>query len=54
MVCGRYTGEDPIDELKPIAQHVAGFCVKDCGAVKGDVMIQFGAGKGDSPASSAR
>jgi sugar phosphate isomerase/epimerase len=42
-----YTGKDPIEELKPIAQHVTGFCAKDCGAVKGDVMIQFGAGKVD-------
>ena len=40
-----YTGKDPVEELKPIAQHVTGFCAKDCGAVKGDVMIQFGAGK---------
>ena len=31
--------------MKPIAQHVTGFCAKDCGAVKGDVMIQFGTGK---------
>jgi sugar phosphate isomerase/epimerase len=42
-----YTGKDPIEELKPIARHVTGFCAKDCGAVKGDVMIQFGAGKVD-------
>lgn len=42
-----YTGKDPIEELKPIAQHVTGFCAKDCGAVKGDVMIQFGTGKVD-------
>jgi sugar phosphate isomerase/epimerase len=40
-----YTGKDPVEELKPIAQHVTGFCAKDCGAVKGDVMIQFGSGK---------
>jgi sugar phosphate isomerase/epimerase len=40
-----YTGKDPIEELKPIAQHVTGFCAKDCGAVKGEVMIQFGTGK---------
>ena len=40
-----YTGRDPVEELKPIAQHVTGFCAKDCGAVKGDVMIQFGTGK---------
>ena len=40
-----YTGKDPIEELKPIARHVTGFCAKDCGAVKSDVMIQFGTGK---------
>src|SRR6266850_5826323 len=42
-----YTGKDPIEELKPVAQHVTGFCAKDCGAVKGDVMIQFGTGRVD-------
>ena len=42
-----YTGKDPIEELKPIAQYVTGFCAKDCATVKGDVMIQFGAGKVD-------
>lgn len=42
-----YTGKDPVAELAPIAEHVTGFCAKDCGAVKGDVMIQFGAGKVD-------
>jgi sugar phosphate isomerase/epimerase len=42
-----YTGKDPVEELKPIAQHVTGFCAKDCGTVKGDVMIQFGTGKVD-------
>ena len=40
-----YTGKDPIEEFKPIAEHVTGFCAKDCGAPKGDVMIQFGTGK---------
>jgi len=40
-----YTGKDPVEELKPIAQHVTGFCAKDCGEPKGDVMIQFGTGK---------
>jgi len=40
-----YTGKDPIEEVKPIAAHVTGFCAKDCGEVKGDVMIQFGTGK---------
>jgi sugar phosphate isomerase/epimerase len=42
-----YTGKDPVEELKPIAEHVTGFCAKDCGAPKGDVMIQFGSGKVD-------
>ena len=28
-------------------QYVTGFCAKDCGQPKGDVMIQFGAGKVD-------
>jgi sugar phosphate isomerase/epimerase len=40
-----YTGKDPVEELKPIAQHVTGFCAKDCAEPKGDVMIQFGTGK---------
>jgi sugar phosphate isomerase/epimerase len=42
-----YTGKDPVAELEPIAQHVTGFCAKDCGQLKGEVMIQFGAGKVD-------
>jgi sugar phosphate isomerase/epimerase len=42
-----YTGKDPVAELLPIAEHVTGFCAKDCGAPKGDVMIQFGTGKVD-------
>jgi sugar phosphate isomerase/epimerase len=42
-----YTGKDPVEELKPIAQHVTGFCAKDCAAVKSDVMIQFGTGRVD-------
>ena len=42
-----YTGKNPVEELKPIAQHVTGFCAKDCAALKGDVMIQFGTGKVD-------
>ena len=44
-----YTGKDPIEELKPIAQHVTGFCAKDCPGVKGEVMSQFGTGKVDFP-----
>jgi len=42
-----YTGKDPVEVLKPIAQHVTGFCAKDCAVPKGDVMIQFGTGKVD-------
>ncbi|MGA2175265.1 MAG: sugar phosphate isomerase/epimerase family protein [Verrucomicrobiota bacterium] len=42
-----YTGKDPVEELKPIAGHVTGFCAKDCAQPKGDVMIQFGTGKVD-------
>jgi sugar phosphate isomerase/epimerase len=42
-----YTGKDPVEELKPIAAHVTGFCAKDCAAPKSDVMIQFGTGKVD-------
>jgi len=42
-----YTGKDPIEEFKPIAQHVTGFCAKDCPGVKGEVMSQFGTGKVD-------
>ena len=45
-----YTGKDPVAELEPIVRHVTGFCAKDCGEVKGDVMIQFGTGKVDFPA----
>jgi sugar phosphate isomerase/epimerase len=42
-----YTGKDPIEQLEPIAQHVTGFCAKDCAARESDVMIQFGTGKVD-------
>ena len=42
-----YTGKDPVEELKPIAQHVTGFCAKDCAQPKSEVMIQFGTGKVD-------
>ena len=45
-----YTGKDPVAELAPIAEHVSGFCAKDCGEPKGEVMIQFGSGKVDFPA----
>jgi sugar phosphate isomerase/epimerase len=49
-----YTGKDPVAELEPIVEHVTGFCAKDCvvgpdakGALKPDVMVQFGTGKVD-------
>lgn len=42
-----YTGKDPVAEIDPIAPHITGFCAKDCGELKGDVMLQFGAGKVD-------
>jgi sugar phosphate isomerase/epimerase len=42
-----YTGKDPVAEIEPIARHITGFCAKDCGELKGDVMLQFGAGKVD-------
>ena len=42
-----YTGKDPVAEIDPIAKHITGFCAKDCGEPKGDVMIQFGSGKVD-------
>jgi sugar phosphate isomerase/epimerase len=42
-----YTGKDPVEELKPVAQYVTGFCAKDCAAPNSDVMIQLGAGKVD-------
>jgi len=42
-----YTGKDPLEQLKPIARHVTGFCAKDCGEQKGNVMLEFGQGKVD-------
>jgi sugar phosphate isomerase/epimerase len=42
-----YTGKYPLEELKPIAQEVTGFCAKDCAGKGKDVMIQLGAGKVD-------
>jgi len=42
-----YTGKDPVEELKPVVQHVTGFCAKDCSGNEGDVMIPFGTGKVD-------
>ena len=40
-----YTGLDPVEQLKPIAEHVTGVCAKDCNEQKGNVMIPFGTGK---------
>jgi Sugar phosphate isomerases/epimerases len=45
-----YTGKDPVAEIDPIAPHITGFCAKDCGGLKSEVMIQFGDGKVDFPA----
>jgi sugar phosphate isomerase/epimerase len=42
-----YTGKDPLEQLKPIVQHVTGFCAKDCEREKGSVWLQFGKGKVD-------
>jgi sugar phosphate isomerase/epimerase len=42
-----YTGKDPVEELRPIVQHVTGFCAKDCAEPRGEVMIQFGTGRVD-------
>jgi sugar phosphate isomerase/epimerase len=42
-----YTGKDPLEQLKPIAQHVTGFCAKDCDREKGSVWLEFGKGKVD-------
>ncbi|MFN0123496.1 MAG: sugar phosphate isomerase/epimerase family protein [Blastocatellia bacterium] len=49
-----YTDKDPVTELMPVIGHVTGFCAKDCGALRGDVMIQFGAGKVDFGAVFAK
>jgi len=42
-----YTGKDPLEQLKPIAQYVTGFCAKDCDHEKGNVWLEFGKGKVD-------
>jgi sugar phosphate isomerase/epimerase len=42
-----YTGKDPLEQLKPIIQHVTGFCAKDCAGVKGEIWLDFGKGKVD-------
>jgi sugar phosphate isomerase/epimerase len=42
-----YLGKDPLEQLKPIVQHVTGFCAKDCDKQRGNVWLQFGTGKVD-------
>ena len=42
-----YTGKDPVEQLKPIAEQVTGLCAKDCSGQKGSVTLQFGTGKVD-------
>ncbi len=39
-----YTGKDPLEQLKPIVQHVTGFCAKDCAKEKGEIWLDFGKG----------
>jgi sugar phosphate isomerase/epimerase len=45
-----YTGKDPLEQLKPIADKVTGFCAKDCDKQRGEVWLNFGTGKVDFPA----
>jgi sugar phosphate isomerase/epimerase len=40
-----YTGKDPVEQLKPVVQHVTGFCAKDCDQQNGNVWLEFGTGK---------
>lgn len=42
-----YTGKDPLEQLKPIVQHVTGFCAKECDRKDGNVWLEFGTGKVD-------
>jgi sugar phosphate isomerase/epimerase len=42
-----YTGKDPLGQLKPIVQHVTGFCAKDCAKEKGEIWLDFGKGAVD-------
>ncbi len=42
-----YTGKDPVEQLKPIANQVTGFCAKDCDKERGSVWLEFGTGKVD-------
>lgn len=45
-----YTGKDPVEQIKPIAPHVTGFCAKDCDKQGGSVWLALGSGKVDFPA----
>lgn len=42
-----YEGRDPLEQLRQLAEHVTGFCAKDCDGQKGNVWLQFGTGKVD-------
>jgi sugar phosphate isomerase/epimerase len=42
-----YTGKDPVEQVKPIAQHVTGFCAKDMDKQKGTPWLDFGKGTVD-------
>ncbi len=42
--------KDPVEQLKPIAKYVTGFCAKDCDKEHGEVFLEFGTGKVDFPA----
>jgi sugar phosphate isomerase/epimerase len=42
-----YTGKDPLEQLKPIADRVTGFCAKDCDRPQGNVWLEFGKGRVD-------
>ena len=42
-----YTNKSPVEELKPIVEHVTGICAKDCDGPKGEVFLEFGKGKVD-------
>ena len=42
-----YTGKDPLEQLKPVVQHVTGFCAKDCAKQRGTVWLEFGKGNVD-------
>jgi len=44
-----YTGKDPVEQLKPVAKYVSGFCAKDCDQKGGSVWLEFGTGKVDFP-----